>query len=303
MQGWVLSGSSDRRPKEKPSAFAGRTCCNASCAGRKSRNSVIAAADVPAEKPCAECGEPMHRREDESPARWLGRRFGSRVCASRYSIRTANKARLDNPPTTRRRVVVVQELPQRRCAGKNCEKVLVRRPAEKSNKFRDRVCCSVACANSIRNPAKPATECSREGCNRPAAAKYCSRSCASLGRRKSTSSECSREGCDRPTFRKYCSTVCASLARRNPAGDARRADRQRSATGVKPARRRARPVVEALPPVQRPEDLIPDPAIIAMDRRRREALRMFDEGTTPHQVAQLLGVSVAQARRWDEGVA
>jgi len=46
-----------------------------------------------------------------------------------------------------------------------------------------------------------------------------------------------------------------------------------------------------------------DPDVADMDRRRRAALRMLDQGAVPERVATAVGVSLGQVRRWDDGMA
>lgn len=259
-----------RRGREKPSQFAARTCCDASCANRKAKNSTVPA-DLPTEKTCKECGALTHQRKGESANRWAARECCSRECASRHNMCKINQAR-DGARV---------EQPQRMCIRPGCGNALVQRPNEKTNRFKVRETCSIPCANSVR-----------------------------VRRAAVELTPCAREGCDTLTKTKYCSRACSSLARRNASGDARRAGRQREQTRKQtgtPRTRVARKPVEVVAPAPvprpSPEALLPDPAVVDMDRKRAEAERMFDDGTAPHQVARLLGVSMAQARRWEEGAA
>lgn len=258
-----------RRGREKPSQFAVRTCCDASCANRKAKNSTIPT-DLPTEKVCKECGALTHQRKGESAHRWEARECCCRECASRRNMRKINEAR-DGAPA---------ELPQRMCIRPGCGNALVQRPNEKLNRFKVRETCSIPCANSVR-----------------------------VRRAAAERTPCAREGCDTPTKTKYCSRTCTSLARRNASGNARRAGRKREQARKQTGTPRTR-VVRTPTPVApldlaalRPDPaaLIPDPAVLDMDRKRGEAERMLDEGTTPHRIAQLLEVSVTQVNRWDRG--
>lgn len=243
-----------RRPQEKPSQFAARTCCDASCANRKAKGSTVPA-DLPTEKTCKECGGLTRQRKRESANRWATRECCCRVCASRYNMRQINLGRSDGTPPD---------------------------------------------------------PCALEGCDNPAAGKYCSRDCAAQAQRKNLT-PCHREGCDNPTKSKFCSRTCVSLARRNPSGDARREGRKREAArkaGHGAPKRKLQPkpapqpvvlTVEEMRPA--PEDLLPDPAVTAMDVKRQAAGRLLDNGAEPADVAAELGVSIAQVRRWDEGAA
>ena len=96
----------------------------------------------------------------------------------------------------------------------------------------------------------------------------------------------------------YCTSECGT-AYMNVAG------RRRRPAGA-PARKRAakpRPEVPVPDPVQRPrvEDLAPDPHVVDMDRRRRDAERLLDSGVAAWRIATDLGVSIAQVHRWDRG--
>lgn len=260
------------RDGEKPSQLARRNCCNASCANRKARGSTLI--DLPAEKTCTGCGVVIRPGAKEPPSRWAKRRFCTRACTSRYTVRVANRARLGRDADH------MDQLSARVCARDGCGKLLVRRANEKLNRFQDRECCSFACANSVRQ-------------TRTAAAKPV----------------CARPGCTNRTKkpdRKFCSRDCQGTARRTPGSRRSRQDpaTQTTRATVRTPRQRT---PEPAPPLDlaalRPDAaaLIPDPGVIDMDRKRAEAGRMLDEGTTPHRIAQLLGVSVAQVNRWDRG--
>lgn len=201
-----------RRDGEERWRFEHRACCNASCANRRAQGST-APLDLPAEKVCEECSGIMRWEKGVQPSKWEKKRFCSRQCTSRNTIRTASAVRAGVP-------LAPKVLP-----------------------------------------------------------------------------ECARPGCGQKTKhvkRKYCSHECRNLSRRTPGGDARRA-------GIK-VRKAPRPVVAPVP-VERPspESLLPDPAVVDMDRKRVKAERMLDQGAFPERVAVECGVSVAQVRRWDRG--
>lgn len=73
------------------------------------------------------------------------------------------------------------------CVREGCGQALVRRDGEKSNRFQDRECCSVPCANSVRQTRSAAARpvCALPGCgqhtNRPDR-KYCSQEHSSQAR-------------------------------------------------------------------------------------------------------------------------
>lgn len=268
------------RPGEKPSQLARRNCCGRSCANRKTRNSTIT--DLPAEKACEECGVVMHQGDKEAPSRWKDRRFCTRLCTSRNTVRTANLARLG------REAARVEDLSTRVCIRDGCEQVLVRRANEKLNRFQARESCSVGCANSVRQTRSAAAKpvCARPSCKRHTKRpdrRFCSRDCQAWGRRTP----------DSRRARQYADETPQTTTARAPR--VKMPKRARTQTGLAAA-----PLdLAALRPD--PAALVPDPDVLDMDQRRREALAMLDEGTTPHRAAHLLGVSAAQVNRWDRG--
>lgn len=258
-----------RRDGEQPWHFKRRTCCDASCSSRKAHGST-APLDLPGHKTCAECGATTYRRDGESPNRWLAREFCSRQCASRHTIRKNTQQRT-SPPAAQVKA----------CAG--CRGEMRRKSGERMNKWRERRFCSWGCryggppgprpeASGVRE-TKPCVEC---GADVVRPAKYSTKNWEA---------------------RKYCSRRCASAA-----GQPFRKEPQ-----VAPSRdRKPAPLPTPVPvvrPVVRPraEDLITDPAVVDMDRKRRTADTLLDEGITPERVAVELGVSVALVRRWDRG--
>lgn len=265
------------RAGEKPSQLARRNCCGRSCANRKSRNSTIT--DLPAKKACEECGVVMAQGDKEAPSRWKNRRFCTRLCTSRNTVRVANLARLG------REAARTEDLSTRVCIRDGCEQVLVRRANEKLNRFQARESCSLSCANSVRQ-------------TRSAAAKPV----------------CARPSCKRHTKRadrRFCSRDCQAWGRRTP--DSRRAHQYADETPPtqaprvkmpKPARKRTpEPVAPLDLAALRPDPaaLVPDPDVLDMDKRRRDALAMLDDDEPAERIAAKLGVSLAQVHRWDRG--
>lgn len=116
---------------------------------------------------------------------------------------------------------------ERVCGRPGCNQLLVRRVGEKSNRFRDRECCSTPCANSLRQ--------SRRAAQKPI---------------------CAREGCGERTKqprRAHCSITCSNMARRNEGGDARREGQQREAARKAEAARTGR--VAARKPLTAPDEV------------------------------------------------
>ena len=305
----------ERKEREKPSQFATRTHCDTNCAARHASGSTINH-DSP-DRQCM-CGGVLRRRENESHARFATRKFCSPSCASRNADRKAPRKQKVRRP--------VESKTCDQCGGR-----MQRRASEGVVKWRGRRACSVGCGAKLRRTKEQTDRaaaavgrmCAYPVCGQLlvqketeppsqfAARRFCGRSCARAHQntrcRDSPAQTRTCEGCptvmvwDRDRMQAYqwrakrfCSPGCASRSR------------IRVEPKVVPSKDRARkqaPVAPAPVPVARPrpEALVPDPDVIDMDRKRRAAMLLFDDGVLPRDVATHLGVSLAQANRWDRG--
>lgn len=129
------------------------------------------------------CGKPLTRNPGERPSRFAARDYCDRVC---YQVLRAAGLK----PTG---TVAAAQFPRRVCAFEPCSQPLVRRPGERTDKFRKRNTCDAVCANRRAHGCTTLIPADRvcEECGGPiprrdgeapskwAARRFCTKSCAS----------------------------------------------------------------------------------------------------------------------------
>lgn len=226
-----------RKPKEKPSQYAGRRFCNQQCAARHASGSTIT--ETPHERVCV-CGNMMRRRPNEQPGRFANRKHCSHACSAAHADR---KPREPKPQTARE---------TKTCTV--CGQPAQRRRGEGPLKWQKRETCSISCAAKQRRTRETATGtvaipvdgrvCLYPPCGKPleparretpkkfADRKHCNKSCATAhqnaGRRPTNDNDLpdtkTCEGCGATLqrgnigpsqwrARRYCSIGCASRHR------------------------------------------------------------------------------------------